>query len=53
MGSPKTEAHVLPVGEFSFKAPLTYYISETDSIGRLNLTKENANKKFFCIPIPD
>jgi hypothetical protein len=53
MVAPKTTSHFLPTGELTFKAPLTYYLSETDSIGRLNLKKENANKKFLVIPYDD
>lgn len=49
------EKNVLPIGELNFIAtpekPLIYYTGETDDIGRVNLTKENRNKKVLIIPI--
>lgn len=50
MAEAKTQSHFLPVGELVFKAPLTYYLGETDSRGLMNMKLENANKKFLVVP---
>jgi hypothetical protein len=49
------EKNILPTGELHFIAtpekPLIYYTGKTDDIGRVNITKENKNRKVLIIPI--